>query len=246
MNAAVVIPTYNERENIGRLLTQLRQLPIPLTMLVVDDSSPDGTADVVRMHAAEDQRVELYLKPRKMGLGPAYTTAFQYLLSRSPAPHSAAVRRLPTPEAIIQMDADFSHNPMDIPRLLSALDGADIAVGSRYAPGGRTENWALRRRLLSRAANAYARTLTRVSVRDLTGGFNAWKANLLRAVDPHSIAADGYGYLIAMKTRAARLGARMVEVPITFTERREGASKLSSTVIWEAAWLVARLSIGKR
>lgn len=146
------------------------------------------------------------------------------------------------PDIIVQMDGDLSHNPSDVPRLLKELEYSDLAIGSRYVRGGGTANWALGRRLLSRGANVFARTMTGASVHDLTGGFNAWRASLLSAVRPNTINADGYGYLIELKVRAARSGARIVEVPILFTERRSGVSKLSKRVMWEAVGVVLRLS----
>lgn len=234
-SVTIVIPTYNERENIGPLLDALLGLGLPdLSILVVDDSSPDRTADVVLDRAAKDPRVTLLARPRKEGLGRAYTAAFAALLPRRSGTDEP-------PQAIVQMDADFSHNPSDIPRLLGALAHADLAIGSRYLPGGGTVNWAAGRRILSRGANAYAQLLTGAPIADLTGGFNAWRATTLAAVHAETIRAEGYGYLVELKVRAARQGARIRELPIIFTERRVGRSKLSRLVIWEAAGVVLRL-----
>lgn len=236
MRTTVVIPTYNERENIGPLLEQLLVLPVhTLDVLVVDDASPDGTGEVARGIAAQTPRVRLLSRPRKDGLGTAYTAAFRSLLS----PDSP----FGIPDSIVQMDADFSHNPADIPRLLRALERADLAIGSRYVRGGGTKNWSLGRRVMSRTANLVAHTLTRTPVDDLTGGFNAWRSSLLHTVLPWTIHADGYGYLVELKVRAARHGGRITEVPITFVERRAGQSKLSRGVIWEAVGVVGRLAL---
>lgn len=233
MNVAVVVPTYNERDNIDSLLEALLALPVPdLSVLVVDDSSPDGTGALVREWEARDPRIRLLSQPRRGGYGHACTAAFEALL-RHPSP----------PEVIVQMDADWSHHPADVPRLLHALTGADLAIGSRYVPGGGTEHWGRGRRVLSRGANAYARLLTGVHIHDLTGGFNAWRTSLLSAISPRTIQTEGYGYLIELKVRAARSGTKIAEVPITFVERRTGQSKLSKRVIWEAAGVVLRLAV---
>lgn len=240
MRKTIVIPTYNERDNVGRLIEELLALPVPeLSVLVVDDSSPDGTGELVRTLAARSPRVRLLSRPLKDGLGRAYSAAFAALLeTQNPEPG--------TPDIVVQMDADFSHNPQDVPRLLRALKDADVAVGSRYVPGGGTVNWGIGRRLLSHGANAYARLLTRAPLRDLTSGFNAWRAPALAAAAPHTIRAEGYGYLVELKVRAARRGAKIAEVPITFVERRLGQSKLSKRVIWEAASVVLRLGLERR
>ena len=234
MRSVVIIPTYNERENILPLLDALERRCGPeVSFLVVDDSSPDGTGNLVHQRAVNDPRVRLLVRPKKEGLGPAYTAAFDYVLTAAGDP---------VPERIVQMDADFSHHPDCVPRLLATLEHADLVVGSRYCPGGSVANWNWRRRFLSRMANEYARLLTRVSVRDLTAGFCAWRTDVLRRVAPATIRADGYGYLLAMKVRAARLGTRIAEVPIVFRERRGGVSKISHAVIGEAALLVIRLA----
>ncbi|MDP3685851.1 MAG: polyprenol monophosphomannose synthase [bacterium] len=234
MRTVVIIPTYNERENILPLLDAVERSCGPeVSFLVVDDSSPDGTGNLVRQRAETDTRIRLFSRPKKEGLGPAYTAAFEHLSSASGRPDL---------EAIVQMDADFSHDPADIPRLLSVLERADLVVGSRYSQGGSVINWDWRRRFLSRMANVYARLLTRTPVADLTAGFCAWRTDLLRRADPRTIRADGYGYLIAMKVRAVRLGARIAEVPVVFRERRGGVSKISHSVIGEAAILVLRLA----
>lgn len=233
MRTTIVIPTYNERTNILLLLDALTSLAVPdLSILVVDDSSPDGTGDLVRARADQDPKVRLLSRPQKEGLGKAYTAAFMTLLDEAHAP-----------DVILQMDADFSHDPQDVPRLLAALEHADLAIGSRYTPGGSVSNWNWPRRVLSRSANTIARHATHAPIHDLTGGFNAWRATTLSAVRPSTITADGYGYLVELKIRATRHGTRIAEIPINFTERREGASKMSLRVIWEAVSVVLRLAV---
>lgn len=235
MRSVVVIPTYNERENILPLLDALEKRCSPnVSFLVVDDSSPDGTYHLVKERSLNDPRVHLLLRTKKEGLGPAYTAGFAHIFN-------GALGHIP--DSIVQMDADFSHPPEDVPRLLSALEHADLVVGSRYRHGGSVVNWEWRRRFLSRAANLYARVCTRTPIADLTAGFCAWRVDMLRRIEVATIRADGYGYLIAMKVRAARLRARIAEIPIVFRERRGGVSKISSSVIREAAILVLRLSI---
>ncbi len=230
----VVIPTYNEKDNIAPLIVALRNLHIPnLTLLIVDDSSPDGTADIVReyMHAAHD--VQLLIREQKNGLGKAYIDGFTYALK-----HGAT--------AIVQLDADFSHDPSDVPRLLGELDHSDVVIGSRYSHGISVVNWPLRRLLISMAGNAYARLITGLPHKDVTGGFKAWRASVLAAIDVASIDANGYSFQIITTHRAWRKGFRIKEIPITFTERREGQSKMSNAIIKEAIWVVWRLRlIGK-
>lgn len=243
MRKTIVIPTYNERDNVGRLIEELLALPVPeLSVLVVDDSSLDGTGELVRTLAARSPRVRLLSRPLKDGLGRAYTAAFSSLLPRG-APRAAVES---PPDIILQMDADFSHNPQDVPRLLHALEQTDVAVGSRYVPGGGTVHWGIGRRFLSSGANTCGRLLTGVYLHDLTSGFTAWRAPALAAVAAHTIRAEGYGYLVELKVRAARQGAKIAEVPITFVERRRGQSKLSKRVIWEAAFVVLRLGLERR
>lgn len=228
-NVLVVIPTYNEAENILRLIPELFSRYPEIAVLVVDDSSSDGTARRVESLRSNYQALALYERPAKLGLGSAYREAFQKVLS------------WPGVEAVVTMDADFSHDPASIGALLKALAEVDVAVGSRYAAGGRVMNWSVSRRFLSRFANWYARTILRVSVRDLTAGFHAIRMAALRKLPWELIRAEGYGFLIELKCRLIASGARVREVPITFIERRHGASKLSRRTIWEAALLPWRL-----
>lgn len=227
----IVIPTYNERDNVAALIRSLFALGIPqLTVLIVDDSSPDGTADIVRSLQTQNPALHLEVRAKKDGLGRAYVHGFTYALE-----HGA--RR------IVQMDADFSHDPADVPKLLAALADHDLVIGSRYAHGISVINWPLRRLLVSIAGNVYARLVTGMPFYDLTGGFKAWRQQLLQAVDLHSIHAGGYGFQIITTYRAWRRVAKILEIPIVFTERRVGQSKMNKRIIWEAIWLVWRLRL---
>lgn len=229
MKTIVVLPTYNERENIGALLNAILEQDLPdLAVLVVDDSSPDGTGAVVTDFSQRDARVSLLTRAEKKGLGRAYIAGFHEAMRRGA-------------EAVVQMDADFSHDPHDIPRLLFALDRVDFVVGSRYLHGGRVRDWALHRRWLSRTANIYARIVTGAPVTDLTGGFAAIRTTILHKIALDSITAEGYGFQIEMKVRAWRQHARIEEIPIVFEDRREGQSKMSHHIILEAMWLVWKL-----
>ncbi|MBI2625554.1 polyprenol monophosphomannose synthase [Candidatus Parcubacteria bacterium] len=225
MRAIAIIPTYNEVANIARLVRELFSRHPDIHVLVIDDASPDGTANIVKHLQGRYRRLELLERPAKLGLGSAYREAFQSVLNR------------PEIEVVVTMDADFSHEPKAIADLLEALAGVEVAIGSRYIPGGAVNRWPLRRRLLSRFANWYARTILRAPVRDLTAGYHAIRAAVLRNLPWARIRTDGYGFLIELKWRLIASGARMREVPIVFTERRRGASKLSRSTIWEAVWL---------
>lgn len=227
----IIIPTYNERQNISRLLPELFALPIPeLSVLVVDDNSPDGTGQATAALRDSYPRLHVASRPKKSGLGRAYIFGFTYALK-----HGAG--------EIVQMDADFSHDPKDVPRLLDHLSRADMVIGSRYVGGISVINWPLRRLLLSAAANRYARLVTRLPYQDITGGYRAWRAAALKAISLDTIAADGYGFQIVTAWRAHRQGLRLIEVPIIFTERRAGASKMSRAIMWEAFWLVLKLRL---
>lgn len=228
----VVVPTYNEAGNIERLLESILAVDPNIGVLVVDDSSPDGTADIVDRVAARSEfarRVDVLRRPSKSGLGTAYRAGFSRVLDAG--------------ETIcVQMDADFSHDPRYLIEIISAVEmGADAAIGSRYVPGGRIENWPRLRLFLSRWGNRYAAGMLGLAVNDATAGYRAYSSALLRRIDFASVRAEGYGFQIEMTHRAVRSGARIVEVPITFVDRVVGESKLSHHIINEAFGLVNRL-----
>lgn len=230
----IVIPTYNERDGVAAIVAAVRSTAPGATILVVDDSSPDGTGAIADGLAARDPQVRVRHRAAKEGLGRAYIDAFTIALGEGW-------------ERIVQMDADFSHNPADVPRLLAALDaGADLAVGSRYVPGGGTINWGFGRQLVSKGGSLYARTALGVKVRDLTAGFKAWTAAALAAIPFARVKTKGYGFQIEMTYRALANGARLVEVPIQFEERRAGQSKMSRAIFWEALGVPWRLRFGDR
>jgi dolichol-phosphate mannosyltransferase len=228
-----VIPTYNERGHITEVLTRVfAAVGSEVDAIVVDDASPDGTADAVRSHP-EASRITLIERPAKLGLASAYLDAF----------HRALAAEY---EFIVEMDADLSHDPADIPRLLAALSEAELVIGSRYVSGGRMVNWSLLRRALSRAGNAYARLWFGWAVRDATSGLRAYRADALRAAGLDTLRSDGYAFQVEMVFRLLRAGLRVKEVPITFAERRGGRSKLSRRIVLEAVWRVPGWGLGYR
>ena len=224
----VVIPTYNERANLGPLVRDLLALRPDLSVLVVDDNSPDGTGMVADELSAETGRVSVLHRPTKAGIGPAYVAGLARAL-------------VGDANLIVCMDADGSHRPVDLPKLLDALGEADIVLGSRYVKGGGTEGWPLLRRLLSRFGGTYARRMLGVQVADLTGGFKAYRREALARLDLAAVRSDGYAFQIETTWQAIRRGLRVVEVPITFTDRVAGRSKLSRRIVAEAVWTVLRL-----
>jgi dolichol-phosphate mannosyltransferase len=239
MRVLVVLPTYNEVENIDKVLRRIRAALVEATVLVVDDGSPDGTADAAEVLGKELGNIEILRRPGKSGLGSAYRAGFGWGLERGF-------------DACIEMDADLSHEPEALPQLVGALaDGCELAVGSRYVPGGIIPNWAWHRRLLSRGGNLYASTLLGLRVADSTSGFRAYSATVLRRIDLERIRADGYGFQIEMTYQARRAGAPVVEVPIRFIDRVEGESKMSMVIVVEALglvtwWALLRLVEGLR
>jgi dolichol-phosphate mannosyltransferase len=230
--AWLVLPTYNEAENLEALVTKARQcLPAGASILIVDDSSPDGTGDLADRIAGEDAAVEVLHRPVKEGLGPAYIAGFRRALD-------AGAGR------VLEMDVDFSHDPADLPRLLAAIDaGADLAVGSRYIPGGGVEDWPAARRLISRSGSTYARFVLGVGIHDLTGGFKCFRREVLEAIDFASVQSKGYSFQIEMTYRAIQRGYRVVEVPIVFRDRQKGTSKMDHRIVAEAAWRVPLLRL---
>ncbi len=229
--ATVCVPTYNEIENLEPLVRRLGEV-LDTTrdgVLVIDDNSPDGTGAAADELARELGWVDVLHRPAKEGIGPAYLSGFRHALAAGS-------------ELILEMDCDFSHDPAAVPSLIAACEaGADLALGSRYVPGGSTVNWGLGRRLVSRGGSFYARTMLGVSVRDLTGGFKCFRRAALEAIDLDAIAARGYGFQIETTYRILRQGLQVVEVPITFADRRVGASKMTGSIIVEAMLQVPRL-----
>jgi dolichol-phosphate mannosyltransferase len=232
--AWLILPTYNEAENVEALvraaLGQLSSAGVEHTILVVDDSSPDGTGELADGLAGEHPEVRVLHRPLKDGLGRAYLAGFEEALRNGA-------------ELVLEMDADFSHDPADLPRLIAAAGAADLVLGSRYVPGGGVENWGRLRRLLSRGGSWYARTLLGVPVRDLTGGFKCFNRRVLEAIDLTGVHADGYGFQIELTYRAIQAGCTVTEVPILFRERREGRSKMTARIALEAVWKVPALRL---
>ncbi len=227
----MVIPTYNERDNIEKLIQEIHEHVPDADILVVDDNSPDGTWKLVEEISRRDPRVHLIRRPGKMGLGTAYVEGFKWALERGY-------------DIIVQMDADFSHSPEDIPRLIKEIEkGADFVVGSRYRNGVNVVNWPLKRLMISYFANVYARFMTGVPIRDLTGGFKAWRREVLESIDLDNIRSNGYSFQIEMNFKAYRKGFKPSEIPIIFYERRSGKSKFSRGIILEAAIMVLRLAL---
>jgi dolichol-phosphate mannosyltransferase len=233
-NAWLILPTYNEAENlepmVRAVLPQLSEPGSTPTVLIVDDSSPDGTGQIADRLAAELAEVRVMHRSRKEGLGRAYLAGFAAALADGA-------------DLVLQMDCDFSHDPADLPRLMAASASADVVLGSRYVPGGGVENWALRRRIQSRGGCTYARLILGVAVRDLTGGFKCWTRAALQALDLDGVDAHGYAFQIEMTYRAIRAGMTVSEVPIVFHERREGQSKMSTWITLEAIWKVPMLRL---
>jgi dolichol-phosphate mannosyltransferase len=223
----LVLPTYNEAGNVESVVAAaLAKLPADARVLVVDDNSPDGTGAIAdRLAAEQPGRVEVLHRPAKGGLGPAYIAGFRRALAGGAG-------------FVIEMDADFSHDPADLPRLLAAMDGADLAIGSRYVPGGGVEAWSPSRRLISRGGSAYARRVLRLGVHDLTGGFKCFRRNVLETVDLDRVDSKGYAFQVELTYRVACAGFRIAEVPIVFHDRRDGASKMTAAIAAEAAWRV--------
>jgi dolichol-phosphate mannosyltransferase len=227
----LVLPTYDEAENLEAFVDAvLAVLPSSRRILIVDDSSPDGTGEIADRLAGEHEEIEVLHRPRKEGLGPAYIAGFRQALAAGA-------------ELILEMDSDFSHDPAYLPRLIDAARTADLVLGSRYVPGGGVTEWGPLRRLISRAGSAYARLLLGVGIRDLTGGFKCFRREVLEAIDLDSVDSIGYAFQVELTYRAVRRGFRVVEVPITFRERRVGESKMTRAIVAEAAWRVPAMRL---
>lgn len=227
--ALVIVPTYNERENISRLIAAVLEKDPRLEMLVVDDGSPDGTGDIVESITTQNPRVHILRRPRKMGLGTAYIAGFKWSLERGY-------------DYTFEMDADFSHDPGHLPEFLHEIETADLVLGSRYRHGKVTVvNWPIRRLLLSYFANVYARVVTGLQLFDSTGGYKVYRRAVLEAIDLDDVRSNGYAFQIEMSFRAWRKKFRIVEIPIVFMDRTEGTSKMSKAIVREAVWMVWRL-----
>jgi dolichol-phosphate mannosyltransferase len=234
MRSVVVLPTYNEVDNIDTLLRRVRKAAPTTDVLVVDDNSPDGTGAEAELLAAELGRIAVVHRTAKDGLGSAYRHGFARVLDGS---H----------DVVITMDADLSHDPDRIPEFLVAIaDGADVVIGSRYVRGGGTTDWAVRRQLLSKWGNTYTRAILDIPARDCTSGYRAYRADRLAAIDPTSTSAEGYAFLTELLRRLTREGSTVVEVPIIFRDRTRGKSKMSGRIIVESMMLVTRWGVGDR
>jgi dolichol-phosphate mannosyltransferase len=231
-HVAVIIPTYNELANLENIVARARGAAPAADILVVDDNSPDGTGDLADKLAAGDDHIRVLHRSAKAGLGAAYIAGFGWALERGYG-------------TLVEMDADGSHDPADLPRLLSALETADLVVGSRWVPGGVVVNWPRSREVLSRGANTYARLMLGIEVHDATGGYRAYRADTLRAIGLEQVQSQGYCFQVDLTLRTVNAGLVVREVPITFTDRTIGASKMSRTVVFEAFWRVAQWGIGQ-
>jgi dolichol-phosphate mannosyltransferase len=230
--AIVIIPTYNEKENIQKMVQTILLLPVPYDILIIDDGSPDGTADIVRLlQPSSPERLFMLERKGKQGLGTAYILGFKWAIDKKYG-------------FIFEMDADFSHNPQDLMILHQAcIDGADMAIGSRYKSGVNVVNWPMGRVLMSYCASMYVRFITGMNIYDTTAGFKCYRRHVLEAIDLDKIKFRGYAFQIEMKFTAWKLGFRIEEVPIVFTDRREGTSKMSGGIFNEALWGVLRMKL---
>lgn len=232
MNAMVVIPTYNERDNIGKLVNKILGLNLDIQILIVDDGSPDGTGDLAdRLTEKTDGKIQVIHRKGKLGLGSAYREGFMYALDAGA-------------DLILQMDADFSHNPERLPDFIDKAKEADVIIGSRYLNGISVVNWPIRRLILSYSANVYARLVTGLKITDCTGGFKCFNRKALEAIDIENMKSDGYSFQIEMNFRCAEKGFKIKEIPIIFIDRHAGSSKMSKRIVREAIIMVWRLRIG--
>ena len=227
----IIVPTYNERDNIEPLTQRVFEHLPEAHILVVDDASPDGTGALADRLSAADPRIQVMHRPRKLGLGTAYVAGFRYGLERDY-------------QYLFEMDADFSHDPQYLPAMLTlARSGVDLVLGSRYTPGGGTENWSLGRKVLSQGGSIYARTVLGVPVRDMTGGFKCFRRRVLEGLDLDAVQSEGYSFQIEMTYRAIRRGFNVAETPIVFVDRRVGQTKMSRQIFLEAIWMVWKLRL---
>jgi dolichol-phosphate mannosyltransferase len=229
----VIIPTYNERDNLDSIVARTRQAVPTADVLIVDDNSPDGTGEMADKLALTDGQVHVLHRTEKAGLGAAYLAGFAWALDRGYG-------------VLVEMDADGSHDPAELPELLAALAGADLAIGSRWVTGGTVRNWPRSRAILSRGGNAYARIMLGLPVHDATGGYRAYRAETLREIGLDDVRSQGYCFQIELTLRTVRAGLPVAEVPITFTERTAGASKMNRAIVAEALWRVTLWSVTRR
>ena len=232
MKTLIISPTYNEKKNIKALVAQVLDLNPDYHLLIIDDNSPDGTASAVKELQTEYTNLHLEERPGKAGLGTAYIYGFKWALERDY-------------EAVVQMDADLSHDPGDVPRLVKQLEAHDLVIGSRYIHGVSVVNWPIRRLILSYGANLYSSIVTGMPLKDSTGGFKAWRREVLKTVQLDQVRSQGYSFQIEMNFRTWRRGFTIIEEPIIFTDRTIGESKMSKTIMYEAIWMVWRLRIWK-
>ncbi len=230
---AVIIPTYNERANLDDIVARTRRAVPDADVLIVDDNSPDGTGDLAEKLALTDEHVRVLHRARKAGLGAAYLAGFGWALEHGYG-------------TLVEMDADGSHDPAELPAMLAALATADLVVGSRWIAGGTVRNWPRSRALLSRGGNAYARIMLGLAVHDATGGYRAYRATTLREIGLADVTSQGYCFQIELTLRAVRAGLTVIEVPITFTERARGTSKMSRAIVAEALWRVTQWGLATR
>ncbi len=230
MKTLIVTPTYNERENIGELIRKLFEINPDYHLLVVDDNSPDGTGLLVTTLMDSHPNLHIISREGKLGLGTAYIAGFQFALERDF-------------DIIIQMDADMSHDPNDVPRLINALNESDLVLGSRYCDGVSVVNWPIRRLILSYSANRYTRIVTGLPVKDATGGFKCWRREVLESLDLENVHSQGYSFQIEMTFRAWLKGFKIKEIPIIFIDRTIGESKMSKSIMYEAVFMVWRLNL---
>lgn len=230
LKTLIVIPTYNESENIEAIVGRAREEVPAADLLTVDDNSPDGTAGIVKRLSDGDAQVHLLERPLKEGLAAAYIAGFDWALGHGY-------------DRIVQMDADFSHDPAYLSQMLAALDTHDLAIGARYVAGGGTSGWGLLRKVISRGGNIYARTILGLPYHDLTGGFNAWTRQALESIDYRTVRSKGYAFMVELKYRASQAGCRIKEIPIHFINRKLGTSKMKGTIVWEAAYRVWQLKL---
>ncbi|MEU4351347.1 polyprenol monophosphomannose synthase [Streptomyces sp. NPDC023838] len=231
--ALVIIPTYNEAENIKPIVSRVRESVPEAHVLIADDNSPDGTGKIADELAAEDEHVHVLHRKGKEGLGAAYLAGFRWGVEEGYG-------------VLVEMDADGSHQPEELPRLLTALKGADLVLGSRWVPGGRVVNWPKHREFISRGGSTYSRLLLGVDIRDVTGGFRAFRRETLEGLGLDEVASQGYCFQVDLARRAVAAGYHVVEVPITFVERERGDSKMSNDIIVEALWRVTAWGVGSR